>query len=212
MEPTDPYFKFDTIGEQVLSGLKVNDTLKFAGSNGFNQTYRIFKVTKTKQTVQDCNWTTGYCKIYYHYDELQIYFIRTDSTPLPPNSTLTYSMTLQMVLPAGTDKKNIPKDIKAKAQIWGNGFINYNKIPAPAPTHMSPYINYPDFYASLPTTTFTNAVRTYPDVYIIQSGNNAVYVDPLYGHQSTVNEVWFDKKYGFVFFKDVFGNAWSRTN
>ncbi len=34
IEPREPYFKFDTIGEQLLSGLKVNDTLQFVGSNG----------------------------------------------------------------------------------------------------------------------------------------------------------------------------------
>jgi len=32
--------------------------------------------------------------------------------------------------------------------------------------------------------------------------------DPNY----TVNEVWCDKKFGFVYFKDIYGQEWSRQN
>jgi len=211
IEPKVPYFKFDSVGEQLLSGLKLNDTLKFSGSNGTHQEYRVFKIEKLKQTVQDCSWNFGTCVTYYHYDFLKIYFTRTDSLP-PPISPLTYSMILQMQLPNGIDEKNIPKDVKAKALVWGNAFIGYNKIPTQSNTWISPYIDYPDFYSSLQTTTYSNSSRAYNEVLIIKSGNNTVYIDTLYGFQSTINEVWFDKKYGFVFFKDVFGNSWSRTN
>lgn len=116
-----------------------------------------------------------------------------------------------MQLPLDVDKKNIPKDVQAKAHVFG-GFVDFNAFPSPGPVWTSPYITYPDFYQPLSLTTYSNAVRTYTEVVIIKSGNNSVYVDPLYGTQYTVNEVWFDKKYGVVFFKDVFGNSWSRTN
>ena len=55
IEPKEPYFSFDAVGEHLLSGLKLNDTLKFAGSNGSNREYRVFKIEKTKQSVQDCS-------------------------------------------------------------------------------------------------------------------------------------------------------------
>ena len=208
----EPYFKFDNVGELLLSEVKLNDTIKFAGSNGSNRVYKVFKIEKTKETLQDCSWNFGTCVTYYHFDLMRIYYIRTDSIPTPPNSPLTYSLTLQMQLPKDVDKKNIPKNVQARASLFGNAFIDFNAIPTSSNVWNSPYISYPDFYNPLTLTTYSNSTRTYTDIVIIKSGNNSVYVDPLYGTNYTVNEVWFDKKYGFVFFKDVFGNIWSRTN
>ncbi|MCU0403775.1 MAG: hypothetical protein MUE99_04440 [Chitinophagaceae bacterium] len=206
------HLAFDQTGEHLLSGLKVNDTLKFAGSNGSSREYRVFKIERSKQTVQDCNWNTGYCNIFYTYDRLQVYFVRTDSIPLPPNSSFTYSLTLQMQLPAAIDKNNIPRNVKPEVHLFGNAFIDYNKVPEQSNNWTTPYINYPDFYSDFQTISFSNAVKTYHEVVMIKSGNNEVYTDPLYGTRFTINEVWFDKKNGFVLFKDVFGNTWSRIN
>ncbi len=208
----EPYFSFDNIGLTLLSEMKVNDTLKFVGTNNTRQEYRIYKIEKTKETVQDCNWNTGACRIYYYFDKIQFYFIRTDSISIPPNSPLTYTLNLQMQIPITVDKQNIPKDTKAKASIFGNSFINFNAIPLNSPTYTSPYISYPDFYTTIPMTTFTNSIRTYNEVIILNSGNNSPYINPTNSYISTINEVWFDKKYGFVFFKDVFGNSWRRIN
>ena len=47
--PTEPYFKFDAIGEQLLSGIKLNDTIKFAGTNGSNRQYLVFKIEKERK-------------------------------------------------------------------------------------------------------------------------------------------------------------------
>ena len=211
IEQKEPYFKFDSVGEQLLSGIKLNDTIKFAGSNGSNRQYKVIRIEPLKQTVEDCSWNFGTCVTYYYFDFLKIYFIRTDTIPPPPNSPLTASLTKQMQLPLNIDKKNIPKDVQAKAHVFGL-LVDFNAIPAPGPVWTSPYITYPDFYQPVTFTTYSNAVRTFSEVVIIKSGNNSVYIVPLYGSQYTVNEVWFDKKYGVVFFKDVFGNSWSRTN
>jgi hypothetical protein len=115
----EPYFKFDNVGEPLLSGVKVNDTIKFAGSNGSYREYRVFKVDKTKEAVQECSWNFGTCVTYYYYDQTGIYYIRTDSTPLPPNSPLTYTLNKQMQLPLDVDRKNVPKDAKAKVIVYG---------------------------------------------------------------------------------------------
>ena len=208
----EPYFQFDNIGLELLSELKLNDTLKFIGTNNTRQEYKIYKIEKIKEVDQDCSWNTGACKIYYYYDKVHYYFIRTDSVATPPNGPLTYSLISQMELPYNIDKKNIPVGTKAKASLFGNAFIGYNAIPANSQSWTAPYITYPDFYISQTTVSYVNSVKTFNNVLIINSGNNSPYTDPLYGYISTVNEVWFDKKYGFVFFKDVFGNSWRRTN
>jgi len=207
-----PYFAFDEVGRKLLSELKLNDTLKFIGTNNNIQNYRIFKIDKTKEIVEDCGFTTGTCKTYYYFDKVRFHFLRTDSIPFSPSSPLTYTFTLQMQIPTNVDKENIPNDVKAKALIFGNAFIGYNAIPGNSPTYISPYINYPDFYSTNPIITYVNAVKTYDEVVVIKSGNNSAYVDPLYGFVYTINEVWFDKKYGFVLFKDVYGNEWKKIN
>ncbi len=212
IEPKEPYFTFDEVSDQVLSGLKLNDSIHFEGSNGSIRTFKIFKIEKIKQTVQDCSWNFGTCEIYYHYDFMQIHFLRTDTIPPYPNSPITASLLKQMYLPSDIDKKNIPKDVQARMGVYGSSLVDFNIIPTQGPVPASPYITYPDYYVPINFTSFSNAVRTYAEVVIIKSGNNAVYVDPYSGHRYTVNEVWFDKKYGIVFFKNVFGNSWSRTN
>lgn len=209
---SEPYFKLDNIGLSLLSGIKINDTLNFVGSNNTRQTYMVYKIEKSKETVQDCSFTTGYCKIYYHFEKVKFGFTRIDSVPLPPSAPLTYSLTVQMQLPVNFDNNNIPKDVQPEAFILGNAFINYNAIPLNSPSYTSPYIIYPDFYSTISTKTYTNSSKAYNEVIVIKSGNNLPYVNPVYGFVSTANEVWFDKKYGFVFFKDVFGNTWSKTN
>jgi hypothetical protein len=114
-----------------------------------------------------------------------------------------------MQLPLDVDKSNIPKDVKAKAFVFGGAFIDYNAIPPQVGS--TPYIIFPDFYAPQALISYSNSVRTYTNVIVIKSGNNSVYTE-YNGNIYTVNEVWFDKLYGFVFFKDIYGTTWSRIN
>ena len=210
-EPIEPYFKFDSVGEQLLSGIKLNDTLKFAGSNGSYRAFKVFKVEIVKQADQDCSWNFGTCVTYYHYDYLKLYFIRIDTIPPFPDRPLTASLTKQVQLPVDVDKKNIPKGIQTKTYLFGE-LVDFNSIPTPGPVWTFPSITYPDFYQPITFTSYSNAVRTYPEVVVIKSNNNSVYIDPHFGSRYTVNEVWFDKKFGIVFFKDVFGNSWKKLN
>ena len=209
--PTEPYFKFDAIGEQLLSGIKLNDTIKFAGTNGSNRQYLVFKIEKVKQTVQDCSWTLGTCNIYYHHDFEKFYFQRLDTIPPFPNSPLTATMTKQMQLPSGIDKKNIPKDVQVKTHFYGF-LVDFNTFPQALPAGTTTFVTYPNFYTPLNYFTYSNTTRTFSEVVKLTSGNTSVFVDPTSGSRYTVNEVWFDKKFGVVFFKDVFANSWSRTN
>ena len=206
----EPYLSLDAIGLSILSEIKVNDTLKFRGTNNAHQQFKVFKIEKSVQTVQDCNWNTNACKTYYSFDQVRYFFIKIDSIAPSP---FLYTMTLTMQLPSNIDEKNIPNDVKGKACIFGNAFINYNAIPpSNSPSYTSPYINYPDFYSTVSFTTFANSVKTYNEVVVIQSGNNLPYTNPVYGNVSTINEVWFDKKYGFVLFKDINGIVWNKIN
>jgi len=209
-----PYFSFDLVGKEILSGLKLNDTIHYQGSNGTILSFRIFKIDHLKESVRDCNWNTGYCKTFYSYDVSSIYLVRTDTIPPFPNSPLTTTFTKQMVLPKEIDRRNIPpNNTVAHATLRGGGGIaDFNAKPSITDEWTSPYIPYPNYYEPIQFVTFTNAVRTFNKVSIIHSGNNAVFIDPIYSYRYTVNEVWFDKEFGIVFFKDVFGNSWSRIN
>lgn len=103
-----PYFSFDVVGKEILSGLKVNDTIHYQGSNGTIRSFRIFKIDNLKESVRDCNWNTGYCNTLYSYDVSSIYLVRTDTIPPFPNSPLTTTFTKQMALPNEIDRRTIP--------------------------------------------------------------------------------------------------------
>lgn len=205
-----PYFTFDELGKSLLSEVHLNDTIKFAGSNGRQRKYKVSLIERKKEVVQDCSWNTGSCRVYYYYDHMIYDFSRVDSIgPIPGYPV--YLLNVQMQLPRGIVNQQIPKNVQATAVLYGGSFIDFNSSPLQGP---GPYgwINFPDFYQPLSAVTFSNSVRSYINVVVIKSGKNAVVTDPNNGAIYTVNEVWFDKIYGIVFFKDVLGNSWSRTN
>jgi hypothetical protein len=142
----EPYFKFDQVGNLLFSEIKVNDTIKFAGSNGSTRMYNVFKIENSKETVQDCSWNFGTCVTYYHYDLSRIYFLRTDTIPLPPNSPMTSSISKQMQIPLHLDKKNLPEGVKARTVVYG-GYVDFNAVP--------PKEFYPDFMITTSVYVFT---------------------------------------------------------
>ncbi len=206
-----PYYSYDDIGKLLLSELHLNDTLRFKNSNGKIREYLICKIVKRKEDVTNCDWYGKSCETYYYYDHVIFSFLRIDNISIGPDSLVEYStLDMQMQLPIGIDKTNIADDVKAKTVLFGRTFVDYNIIPQ-TPFSVG-YINFPDFYAPLNLTVFTNNVRKYEDVIVIESGNNNVYTDPYSGNNYTINEIWFDRKYGIVSFKDVNNNIWNRIN
>jgi hypothetical protein len=95
--------------------------------------------------------------------------------PLLPNVPHNNSWTVQMKLPPGVDQNNIPKDVQAKATVHENAFIDYNAIPPPG--SFTPFIIFPNFYISQTLIRYPNAINTYSEVIMIQSGNSNVYKD-----------------------------------
>jgi hypothetical protein len=206
-----PYYSFDETGQSLLSELHVNDTLKFKKASGQIRTYVVYKIEKRKEDVTDCDWYGKSCETFYYYDHLIFNFLRTDNLSIVPDSLIEYTrLDMQMQLPQGTDKENLTADIQAKVVLYGKSFVDYDIIPSTP--YATGYINFPDFYSALSTITYSNSVRNYEDVVVLNSGNNQIYTDPYSGLNYTIHEIWFDKKYGIVSFKDVYNNIWNRIN
>ena len=206
-ENKTPYYSFDNKAKEWLSKININDTLNFVGTNGTIRSYKVFAVDKTRQQVRDCGWTTGNCTIYFDFDQLEIWYKRIDSIPAQPNNAITFSIKLYMWVPDNVDYKQKPLNVVPVARMSGH-FEGYNRLPIPPAT--SSYLKFPDLYSMITTATYTNSVRTYTEVISLKSENSTAYSYSNY--ISTINEVGFDKKYGFVYFKDIFGNIWNRTN
>ncbi len=191
-----PYFTFDKAAREWFSDLKVHDTLKFLSNFGNVRIYEVNAIDTSKVVISgDCGTIIGACRIYYRYDQKRIYFHRIDSFSSP-----TY-IQIAMYPPDSLDYKNLPKDVVAKTKIYGY-FDDYNGQILP----------FPDIYKNVSFSTFANSVRTYNEVIKFKSNNPNSYYHDGWNRYYNINEVWYDRKYGFVYFKDIYGQVWTRQN
>lgn len=194
-----PYFQLDEVSKQWFSEIKIGDTLQFEGSNGSVRTFRMSDTIKSKHEQGDCSWNLGTCVVYYEYDYLVIIFDRIDTVFAPGNM----SFSIKMAVPDSIYRyQGVPENTKAKATIIGY-LKGYNGYPGS--------FKFPDLYAAIPFTQYSNSIRTYSEVEILTSLNPTAWLD-YRGYLNTINEVWVDKKFGLVFFKDVYGISWRRVN
>lgn len=201
--PTRPYFSFDNTAKQWFSDLKVNDTLKFLSNLGNTRSYRVSNIEVTKQHVQECSFTTGSCTVYFDYDERVIYFERVDSF-----SSLT-KIGIYMYPSDGIDYKNLPANITAQVKIFGD-FDDYNGQQLPNGDRI--LLTFPNVYQPVLFSAFTGATKTYNEVIKFSSNNPNTYYHTGWNRNYNINEVWYDKQFGFVYFRDIFGQSWVRQN
>ena len=201
--PTRPYFGFDNTAKQWFSELKLNDTLKFLSNLGNRRSYRVSNIETAKKYVQDCTFTTGNCTIYFEYDERVVYFDRVDSFASPTK------ITISMLPPDSVDYKNLPPNITAKTRIFGY-FDDYNGQMLPNGDRI--LLMFPNLYQPLLFQTFIGATKTYNEVIKFNSNNPNTYYHTGWNRNYNLNEVWYDRQFGFVYFKDIFGQFWVRQN
>ena len=114
-----------------------------------------------------------------------------------------------MFPPDSLDYKNMPPNTVAKARIFGD-FDDYNGDLIPNGDRI--LLKFPDVYKPIAFSTFTSAIKTYNEVIKFNSNNPNTYYDYGWKRNYNINEVWYDKQFGFVYFKDIFGQAWVRQN
>ena len=201
--PTRPYLSFDNTAKEWFSDLKINDTLKFLNNFGNTRSYRVSNIETTKKDASDCTFTTGNCTIYFDYDERVIYFDRVDSFSSPTK------ISISMFPPNGVDYKNLPPNFKATASIYGF-FDDYNgQILANGDRIL---LTFPNIYQTVTFQTLVGATKTYNEVLKFNSNNSNTYYHTGWNRNYNISEVWYDRKFGFVYFKDIFGQAWVRQN
>ena len=191
-----PYLSFDNTSREWFSDLEVNDTLKFLSNLGNVRTYGVNTIVTSKRSISgNCGNIVGNCTIYYWYDERVIQFNRIDSFSSPINITIT------MVPPDSLDYTNLPNGAIAEAKIYGE-FDDYNGLILP----------FPSIYKNVSFSTFTNSSKTYNEVIKFKSNNPNPYYDTGWSRNYSIDEVWYDRKFGFVYFKDIYGQQWKRQN
>jgi hypothetical protein len=196
-----PYLRFDDTANRWLSKLHKNDTLKFIGNDGSKFTIVIASKDLEKSTIQDCGTIfSNNCTQYYHYDNLYLVYKR-----LEDNSDRYDNLRIYMTIDSTMDKKNIPKGTDGIAKIQGK-LYGYNS------NFDFPYLNFPDLYSTSNFETFTNTQRKYEKVIILKTGNDKIVIDRYFRYERVFNEIGFDIEFGFVYFKDIYGNIWKRIN
>lgn len=207
--PKYPHFAFDKVAQEWFTEIKLNDSIVFEGSN---QTKRVYKVVDLKKTVTDIstfgNWIfNSPGRTCFTTESINIVFQRMDSIPIN-NIAISFRVGIVMWVPDGIDYTQQPLNVTPVAKISGT-FEGYNRIPN---SQTSSYIQFPYLYDPIQLFSFNNVTHSYNQVLKLFSDNNSTYINPISHEVNTINEVWFDKKFGFVFFKDIYGNSWSRIN
>jgi hypothetical protein len=204
-----PHFSFDKTAKEWFTEIRLNDSVVFLGSN---QTQRVYKVVDIKNTVIDIssfgNWIFNLPgRTYFTTENLSIVFQRMDSIPIIDRA-ISFSVGIVMWVPDGVDYTQQPLNVIPVAKVSGS-FEGYNRIPI---SQTSSYIQFPNLYDPHQLYSFNNSIRSYNQVLKLFSDNNSTYINPITQEVNTINEVWFDKKFGFVYFKDIYGNSWSKLN
>jgi len=190
-----PYFPFDNTAREWFSDLKINDTLKFISNLGNVRIYEVNAIESSKVVISDCGPVVGGCTVYFRYDEKMISFNRIDSFSSPTD------IKISMYLPDSLDYRNLPKGVIAKARIFGE-FDDYNGQILP----------FPDIYENVSFSTFANTTKTYNEVIKFKSNNPNPFYHSGANRNYYINEVWYDRKFGFVYFKDIYGEEWTKQN
>lgn len=157
--------------------------------------YEVISIESSKTGISGNCGFIGRCTVYYRYDEKLISFNRIDSFSSPTD------IKISMYIPDSLDYTNLPKNVVAKTRIFGH-FDDYNGQILP----------FPDVYQSIQFEKFTGASRTYNEVIKFKSNDPNSYYHAGWNRYYNINEVWYDRKFGFVYFKDINGQEWTRQN
>lgn len=198
-----PYFTFDNTAREWFSELKVHDTLKFLSNLGNIRIYEVNAIQEVKQSITGNCSVLLPCSIYYEYDELMISFNRIDSISSPTD------IKISMYIPDSLDYTNLPKNVVAKARIFGE-FDDYNGQILPNGDRV--LLSFPDIYQNIQFDKFAAATRSFNEVIKFKSNNPNSYYHDGWNRNYIINEVWYDRKFGFVYFKDIYGQEWTRQN
>jgi hypothetical protein len=198
-----PYFAFDNTSREWFSELKVHDTLKFLSNLGTIRIYEVNAIESSKVVISDCGPVPGGCTVYYSYDEKLISFTRMDSFSSPTD------IKISMYPPDSLDYKKLPKGVIPKARIFGE-FDDYNGQVLSNGDRI--LLKFPDIYQNVLFSTFTNTVKAYNEVIKFKSNNPNTYYDTGWNRNYNIIEVWYDRRFGFIYFKDIYGEEWTRRN
>ena len=199
-----PYFSFDNTATEWFSDLKVHDTLKFLSNLGNARIYEVNAIETSKVVISgNCGTISSICTVFYRYDEKTISFNRIDSFSSPTD------IKISMYIPDSLDYKHLPKNVVAKAKLFGE-FDDYNGQVLPNGDRI--LLSFPDVYQNIQFETFAAPSRTYKEVIKFKSNNPNTYYHTGWNRNYNINEVWYDRKFGFVYFKDIYGQEWTRQN
>lgn len=202
-----PYFTFDSVAKEWFTELKINDTIKFRSNLDHVRIYRVSGIDLSKKDVSDCSWNTGSCDIHFYYSERVVNFERIDSSLVG----LTF-MKIYMWPPDSSDYRKLPENVIPQAKVYAE-FDDYNGVIVSNGYYENVWrtLNFENIYTPTNFSIFEGITKRYEEVIKFNSSNPNSY-HPAWGGNYNINVVYWDRQYGFIYFKDVFGEEWIREN
>lgn len=209
----DTLFSLDAKTKTWLIPVKLNDTWEFSSDKGNTRVYTV--QYKTNYNLPDVKgMPEGASESFYRSEYEQVSLRRTDAGSSPhypePIELLFFAAPAHPI-----DSFNVIEPIRQgypgraymKVVFFDyNGGVNSNILPGYNMEKLPAF------------STFNSPKRNYTSVLKCASGYDKEVVLPVSSGTSivqqkrAVNEVWYDKQFGIVYFSDVHGEKWTRTN
>ncbi|NML20734.1 hypothetical protein HHL16_07605 [Pseudoflavitalea sp. G-6-1-2] len=209
----DTLFSLDAKTKTWLLPVKLNDTWTFSSDKGNTRVYTVQH--KTNYNTPDVqSMPEGAAKSFYRSEYETILLERTDA-----GRSSAYTEAIEMLFFAAPahpmDSFNVIEPIRKGYPGRGymkvtffdyNGGVNSNILPAYNMEKLPAF------------STFNSGTRNYTSVLKCASGYDKEVVLPVSSggtiiqQKRAVNEVWYDKQFGIVYFADVHGEKWTRSN
>ncbi len=203
-----PYLEFNKEAETWFSQITAGQNIRFSNVKGQERNYKVVKITLEKKILEyEYNWLFGHKTEYYYYDRKFMLFQKVEIDGKETAESNMFGFSITMEPPTNVRKDDVGLFTSGQPNVEGS-FLGYNggnldftkfkdnnKIEKIV-------INQRQFNEVLKFKS-NSELPTFRD--IIMPGINLKLAN-------TINEVWVDKQLGFIYFKDISGEEWSRVN
>jgi hypothetical protein len=202
-----PYLEFNKEAKTWFTQISEGQNIKFTNKKGEEKNYKVIKITLKKELLEsNNNWLFRGTTEYYYYDRKFITFQKVNLEGKETLQTNTFGLSITMGPPSKVPKSKVGLFTTGVPYVEGT-ILGYNsnwmdysyfkdksKIEK-VDTNLKLYTEVVKFKSNSDITTFRN---------IIMPGLNLKL-------PNIINEVWIDKKYGFIYFKEIDGVEWTRV-
>jgi hypothetical protein len=203
-----PYLEFNKEAKTWFTQITAGQNIRFSNKKGQEKNYKVVDVTLEKKILESSNdWLFGKTQEYYYYDRKFILFQKVEVEGKETPQTNSFGISITMRPPSKIRKEKVGLFTSGKADVQGS-FLGYNSWG----------LDFTIFKDKSKIEKFETNQRMYKEVVKFKSNSDKPTFREIimpginFKLSNTINEVWVDKQYGFIYFKDISGEEWTRVN